>query len=191
MLISCFVAGLLRRIHADVVYEGDIFVYELGEVKKHVPWAWRDDRKKPECTREGSWGVLLDRAEGRCDKVRSNDGGRYPSDSAPDRHRPMLGLWVTDTDEMRKKTPFRRRLKWVPLSSEYRDKIEKDDDVLDVEATVLSVAESLGQEPGMVVASPQVTQIAEPARIESQPQAEPLCNGRSGRRECGDRSFAR
>jgi hypothetical protein len=60
------------------------------------------------------------------------------------------------------------------LSSEYRDKIEKDDDVLDVEATVLSVAESLGQEPGMVVASPQVTQIAEPARIESQPQAEPF-----------------
>jgi hypothetical protein len=76
-----FRGGFVRRIHADVVYEGDIFVYELGEVKKHVPWAWRDDRKKPDVTRQGSRGVLLDRAEGRCDQVRSNDGGRYPSDS--------------------------------------------------------------------------------------------------------------
>ena len=168
-----FRGGFVRRIHADVVYEGDIFVYELGEVKKHVPWAWRDDRKKPE-TRGKVRGAfcLIELKDGaiKCEAMTEDEIQSLRNRSAT----PNKGPWVTDADEMRKKCPFRRAAKWVPLSSEYRDKIEKDDDVLDVEATVLSVSESLGQEPGMVVAATQVTQPTEPARIESQPQAEPF-----------------
>lgn len=166
-----FRGGFVRRIHADVVYEGDIFIYELGEVKKHVPWAWRDDRKKPDARGKvrGAF-CLIELKDGaiKCEAMTEDDIQAIRARSAS----PNAGPWVTDTDEMRKKTPFRRAAKWVPLSSEYRDKIEKDDDVLDVEATVLSVSESLGQESGMIVATPQVTQVVEPARIEAQPEQE-------------------
>lgn len=166
-----FRGGFVRRIHADVVYEGDIFVYELGEVKKHVPWAWRDDRKKPE-TRGKVRGAfcLIELKDGaiKCEAMTEDDIQALRARSAS----PNKGPWVTDTDEMRKKCPFRRASKWVPMSSEYRDKIEKDDDILDVEATVVSVSESLGQESGMIVATTQVAQTVEPARIEAQPEQE-------------------
>ncbi len=36
-------SGTVRSIHADVVHEGDLFVYDLGEVTKHTPHYLRTD----------------------------------------------------------------------------------------------------------------------------------------------------
>jgi len=38
------------------------------------------------------------------------------------------GPWVTDYNEMAKKTVFRRLTKWIPLSAEIRDAYERDAD---------------------------------------------------------------
>ncbi|MBZ4283979.1 recombinase RecT, partial [Streptococcus pneumoniae] len=38
--------------------------------------------------------------------------------------------WLSDYNEMAKKTAFRRLAKWLPLSAEFRDALDKDDDVV-------------------------------------------------------------
>lgn len=40
-------SGLVRKIHAMEVREGDIFEYDCGEVKKHIPHFLRRDAAKP------------------------------------------------------------------------------------------------------------------------------------------------
>lgn len=119
--------GMVRRLHADVIHAGDLFEYDRGEVKRHVPWFLRTDKAKPDtkgeviaayCECELSDGVckseLMEVAEVKAIQKRSRSGNSGP--------------WVTDFNEMAKKTAFRRLSKWLPLSSELRDATEKDDD---------------------------------------------------------------
>lgn len=152
--------GFVNRIHADVIYEGDIFVYELGLVLKHVPWHWRKDSKKP-MERGAVLGaycmIFLKDADPKCEVMTEDEIQDIRRRSAS----PEKGPWVTDTNEMRKKSPFRRAQKWIPLSSEYRDKIDKDDDnVIDVTPTTLDIGETI---TGQRAIEQQQT---EPARIE-------------------------
>jgi len=124
-------SGTVSNIHADVVCVEDAFSYNIGEIKEHkINFAkprgdvyavyaicrFKDGTSKTE--------VLS------CDEVneiraRSKSGGDGP--------------WVTDWKEMAKKTAFRRLSKWLPLSAEYRDALDLDDDRI-VEVAAREVA---------------------------------------------------
>lgn len=116
-------SGKIAYIHADKICQNDVFVYDRGEIKKHevnfkVPRGdayayyalvrFKDGSEKPE---------VMPKED--IDKIRARSRAK---DSGP---------WVTDYDEMAKKTVFRRLTKWLQLSPEFRDALEKDADTLE------------------------------------------------------------
>jgi len=123
-------SGLVSRIHADKVCEKDEWEYNLGEVKKHVP-NFREDRGPA-----FAYYVLVEMKDGsRKTEVMTRaevDGIRARSRASGS------GPWVTDYDEMAKKTVFRRCQKWLTLSPEIRELLDKDDDKL-IETTAVTV----------------------------------------------------
>ena len=123
-------SGVVKSIHADVVRDGDIFDFDRGTVARHTPWFLRRDPDKPKepgqiyavyCFVELAHGAekseVLSRDEVEKIRKRSKAGNNGP--------------WVTDWEEMAKKTAFRRVSKWLPLSAEIHDAFEKDADKLD------------------------------------------------------------
>lgn len=118
-------SGIIAKLHADVVCENDVFEYNMGEVTKH-----QIDFTKPRgdvyaayamaVTKDGPTFVqVLTRSEIDGIRKRSRSGNNGP--------------WVTDFAEMAKKTAFRRLAKWLPLSAEFRDALDKDNDTLAVD----------------------------------------------------------
>ena len=120
-------SGLLSYLHADVVRRGDIFRYSLGEIREHVPHFLRDDDAKPEKAGDVFAAFAV---------ARFKDGSAKAEVMSVDeieaiRRRSRAGQsgpWVTDWNEMAKKTAFRRLSKWLPLSPEYRDALDADAD---------------------------------------------------------------
>jgi recombination protein RecT len=122
------IAELVRRsgdvswIHADVVYEKDEFDFGFGSEAflKHKP-NLEDRGEKIKCfysfvrLKDGSQDFQV-MSKKDVDKIRARSKSK---DNGP---------WVTDYDEMGKKTIFRRHSKWLPLSPEARDAVERDDD---------------------------------------------------------------
>lgn len=116
-------SGTVANIHADVVCENDVFVYDCGEIKEHkinfrlprgkvyaayAMCKFKDNTVKAE---------VMSLEEIEAIKGRSKAGG--------------FGPWITDWNEMAKKTVFRRLSKWLPLSPEYRDILDHDADTFD------------------------------------------------------------
>lgn len=102
--------GQVSRIHADVVREEDEFDYDRGTVTKHKP-NFRAARGKVYAVyciitmKDGTEKCeVMTRDDVEAIRKRSKSGSNGP--------------WVTDWDEMAKKTVFRRASKWVPISSE-------------------------------------------------------------------------
>lgn len=103
-------SGKVSMIYAEVVREGDVFEYEMGlePQLRHKPSLAAGDRRAQyiyavaKLTDGCSQFVVLtvadvERVRGRSRAARS-------------------GPWVTDWDEMAKKTAVRRLMKWLPMS---------------------------------------------------------------------------
>ena len=147
------IAELVRRhgdvahIHCDVVGENDQFEYRFGTGGKleHVPAI--SDRGPIYCAY--SYVRLKDGAE-EFDVMGMEEieTVRKRSRSAED------GPWVSDWNEMAKKTVFRRHSKTLPLSPELRDAVERDDE-----------REPLTENERFTAARPATASVASPQRL--------------------------
>jgi recombination protein RecT len=112
--------GEVASIHADVVCDNDDFKVDLGEVVKH-----EIDYKKPRGNAYAFWARIKFRNGGQKCEVMT----KFEVDAIRARSKAgTSGPWVTDYNEMAKKTVFKRASKWVPLSSEIRDVIDSEHD---------------------------------------------------------------
>ena len=115
-------SGIIAKLHADVFCEGDVFEYNMGEVTRHeIDW------KKPRGAMYAAYAMAVTKDGPVFCAVMSKD----EIESIRKRSRAgTSGPWVTDYNEMAKKTAFRRLSKWLPLSAEFREAVERDDDDL-------------------------------------------------------------
>ena len=131
--------GNVASIHTDKVCDADEFVYDCGQVVKHTI-----DFRKPR-GEAYAYVCIITRKDGskKCEVMTRDevDAIRKRSKSSNN------GPWVTDFDEMAKKTVFKRASKWCELSSEIRDAIEHDDrDTVDGRVTRSAVtADDIGR----------------------------------------------
>jgi recombination protein RecT len=124
-------SGIVSYLHADVVCENDEFVYNKGQIERHLI-----DYKRPRGATYCVYAIC--RFKDGCEKaeVMSTEEVeqiRKRSKAA------NSGPWVTDYSEMQKKTVFRRLSKWLPLSPEFRDAVEADTDSIDVSSERLDL----------------------------------------------------
>lgn len=120
-------SGIIAKLHADIVCENDVFEYNLGEVTRHtIDW------KQPRGAMYAAYAMAVTKDGPVFVAVLNKeeiDGIRRRSKAV------NSGPWVTDYNEMAKKTAFRRLAKWLPLSAEFRDAVEKDGDDLEHDVT--------------------------------------------------------
>ena len=112
-------SGEVTGIHADVVCENDVFDVNMGQVEQHKI-DYRNPRGKPYAAyaiaryANGQTKAEVMTAE-EITKIRNASPGK---NSEP---------WTEHTNEMWKKTAFRRLAKWLPLSDHAREAIMADD----------------------------------------------------------------
>jgi len=114
-------SGKISRIHADIVCENDSITIKNGIIDHEV------DPLKERGSMVGVYAMCffkdgtekheyMSKTEVELIKKRSKAG--------------QSGPWVTDFCEMAKKTVFRRMSKWLPLSPEVLETVEKDYDTM-------------------------------------------------------------
>lgn len=113
-------SGMISNIHADKVCENDEFEYNIGEITKH-----RIDFRKPRGEAYAYYSIVTFKDGTKKCEVMSKD----EIDAIRKRSKsPNNGPWVTDYDEMAKKTVFKRLSKWLPLSPELQKGIDIDNE---------------------------------------------------------------
>ena len=112
-------SGDVVTIHADIVCENDVFIHNLGEIQQHT-----FDLRHP---RGEMFAVYC--------QVTFKDGAKQSAimtkdevDAIRKRSRSgNAGPWVSDYNEMAKKTVVRRVSKMITLSPEIMDAVERSD----------------------------------------------------------------
>ena len=119
-------SGRISHVHADVVCDNDDFEYDRGQVVRH-----KIDFRKPRGNAYAYYAMATFKDGGEAVVVMT----KFEVDAIRARSRAgNSGPWVTDYDEMAKKTAFRRLSKWLPLSPDDRINLDKADPVVEVNA---------------------------------------------------------
>lgn len=109
----------VSNIHADVVCEHDDFEFNLGQVEKH-----KIDLRKPRGDMYAVYVIVtLKDGSKKCEVMSKEEVDKIKNRSKSGNS----GPWVSDFNEMAKKTVFKRSSKWLQLSPEVRDAIQHDD----------------------------------------------------------------
>lgn len=116
-------SGKVAYVFADKVCENDEFEWDKGQVKKHVV-DFKNDRGKAY-----AYYALVRNKDGT-ESARAMTKAEVDAIRARSRAKDS-GPWVSDYNEMAKKTVFRNLSKWLQLSPEYRDALEADADALE------------------------------------------------------------
>lgn len=140
-------SGMIARLHADVICENDVFSYNLGKVERHSI-DFRQDRGEPYAAyaiAETKDGVPFSNVmtKEQIYAVRDRSQGWIAFQKGFAKQSPWDPSNPVIEQEMWKKTPFRRLSKWLPLSAEFRDAIDRDDeeDMRLVEGSVVEPTE--------------------------------------------------
>jgi len=161
----------VSSIFAQIVCENDFFEYDTGEVKHRI------DFKKARGTMYAVYCVIKFKDGGMHTEVMTKeDVDRIRSRSKAKSN----GPWVSDYDEMAKKTVFRRGSKWVVLSPEIQDALDKEDDgklpslVAEVSSEMLSLpGESPEPDDGEKVIELKPEETTKEKQPEKQPEETP------------------
>ncbi len=113
-------SGFVSSLHADVVCENDDFEYDRGQVIRH-----KVDLKEARGKVYAAYAI----ARFKDGTEKADAMGQDEIEAIRKRSRSgSSGPWVTDWNEMAKKTVFRRLSKWLPLSPEFRDALEAEEE---------------------------------------------------------------
>lgn len=113
-------SGTVSNIHADKICENDVFKYNKGVIEEHVI-NFKADRGKPYAY------YCIVRMKDGTEKSEVMTVSEVDAIRARSKAR-NSGPWVTDYDEMAKKSLFHRASKWITLSPELRKAEEFDAD---------------------------------------------------------------
>jgi len=121
--------GELQNLFADVAYEKDVFEFEYGTNMhlRHIPNLDAEDRGKKKCVyavanyKDGGFSFVV-LPIGEVNRIRDTYVKK-------DKFGKITGPWVTEYDEMAKKTAVKRLMKLVPLSVELLRKFAQDETV--------------------------------------------------------------
>ena len=117
-------SGLVSYIHADVVCENDTFIEKNGQVVEHSI-----NRKEPRGEPYAVYSYVKLKDGNETYKIL----GKHEVEELRDKHSAgwkrdkKSSPWTTSPNAMWMKTAFRQHCKWLPLSPEVRDAVEKDD----------------------------------------------------------------
>ena len=113
-------SGVVSYLHADVVCENDQFEENMGEIIVH-----KIDRRNDRGEVFAAYAIC----KFKDGTAKAEVMGKHEIEAIRKRSKAgNAGPWITDWNEMAKKTVFRRLSKWLPLSPEFRDAVEADDE---------------------------------------------------------------
>jgi recombination protein RecT len=113
-------SGTVANIHADKVCENDEFTVNRGKIESH-----KVDYKQPRGASYAYYVIVTFKDGTEKSEIMTREeveGIRKRSRAG------QSGPWVSDFDEMAKKTVFRRASKWLPLSPEVQDAVRADEE---------------------------------------------------------------